>query len=221
MKEKLKKEKGITLIALVITIIVLLILAIVTIRIITNENIIGHANNAVTAYNEAQINEIAQLTWVEQLMQTKGGSAAGNSENSSSNSGNTDNTIPDLFVADKNNLLSAGQGESGYMVAYTSSSNFIEVDMPTNRTIVNYILIFNTDTAYINTRDTAYLDLPILGDITTLKVNTWYSIPLSTLFSGEANVSELTEYTGNAPISNDQYSEVHDAGYLQRIINSF
>ena len=68
MKEKLRKEKGITLIALVITIIVLLILAIVTIRIMTNQNIIGHANNAVTSYNQAQINETAQLTYVEGLI---------------------------------------------------------------------------------------------------------------------------------------------------------
>ena len=47
MKEKLKQTKGITLIALVITIIVLLILAGVSIAILTGQNgILTQANNA-------------------------------------------------------------------------------------------------------------------------------------------------------------------------------
>ena len=83
MKENLKNKKGITLIALVITIIVLLILAIVTISIVVNQNIIGHANNAVTAYNEAQQNETEQLTWIEGLMKNKGGSSTGGTSNGS------------------------------------------------------------------------------------------------------------------------------------------
>ena len=100
MKGNLKKEKGITLIALVITIIVLLILAIVTIRIVVNQNIINHANNAVTAYNEAQNNEAEQLTWVEGLMQNKGGTSTSNSE--SSNSGQS--SVEDLTVLNNNEL---------------------------------------------------------------------------------------------------------------------
>ena len=83
MKETLKNKKGITLIALVITIIVLLILAIVTIRIVVNQNIINHANNAVTAYNEAQNNEAAQLTWAEELMKNKGGTSDTSSNSNS------------------------------------------------------------------------------------------------------------------------------------------
>ena len=92
MKENFKNKEGITLIALVITIIVLLILAIVTIRIVVNQNIINHANNAVTAYNEAQNNEAEQLTWVEGLMKNKGGSS------SSANSSNSTVEIGDLSV---------------------------------------------------------------------------------------------------------------------------
>ena len=46
-----KGQKGITLVALVITIIVLLILAGVSISVLTNTNILGNANNAVTKYN--------------------------------------------------------------------------------------------------------------------------------------------------------------------------
>lgn len=53
-----KGQKGITLVALVITIIVMLILAAVTIALVLNQDgIIGHAKNAVTLTNQAQQDE--------------------------------------------------------------------------------------------------------------------------------------------------------------------
>ena len=65
MKEKQKKyEKGITLIALVITIIVLLILAGVTLRIVMNGGIIERSQNAVDKYSQAQQNEIEKLEYI-------------------------------------------------------------------------------------------------------------------------------------------------------------
>lgn len=57
----MKQQKGITLIALVITIIVLLILAIVSISLVWQDGIINHAKNGVNAYSEAQVNEQAQI----------------------------------------------------------------------------------------------------------------------------------------------------------------
>ena len=54
MKGKSKTQKGITLIALIITIVVLLILAVVTVSAIQNDGIISHAQNAATKYNGAQ-----------------------------------------------------------------------------------------------------------------------------------------------------------------------
>ncbi len=65
MKEKLNNRKGITLIALIITIIVLLILAMVSIKLVLDGGIIEHANNAVTSYNKAQINELEELNEIE------------------------------------------------------------------------------------------------------------------------------------------------------------
>jgi len=65
----MKAEKGITLVALVITIIVLLILAMVSISLVMNSGIIPRANNAVYAYNDAQINEQQQLNAVENWME--------------------------------------------------------------------------------------------------------------------------------------------------------
>jgi len=55
--KKFRKEKGITLVALIITIVILLILAAVAIAAIQNENILSHANNAALKYNQAVQNE--------------------------------------------------------------------------------------------------------------------------------------------------------------------
>lgn len=64
----MKEQKGITLVALVITIIVLLILAMVSISLVMNTGIIDRSNNSVMAWNEAQINEQQQLNAVENYM---------------------------------------------------------------------------------------------------------------------------------------------------------
>jgi len=53
----MKKQKGITLIALIITIVVLLILAVVTIRAIKGESIIKYAHDARDEYQEGQAAE--------------------------------------------------------------------------------------------------------------------------------------------------------------------
>ena len=69
MKEKLKQKKGITLIALVITIIVLLILAGVSIAMLTGENgILTQAQRAKTETENATENEQAILDEYNQVM---------------------------------------------------------------------------------------------------------------------------------------------------------
>lgn len=62
MKQKIKQEKAITLIALVITIIVLLILAAVSIAMLTGENgIISNAMKAAEAQKRAEVKEKVEL----------------------------------------------------------------------------------------------------------------------------------------------------------------
>lgn len=65
----MKKERGITLVALVITIIVLLILAGVTIAQATSgTGIFSHAKNAANAYNTSAAEENAALqSWNQEL----------------------------------------------------------------------------------------------------------------------------------------------------------
>ena len=68
MKGKTKEQKGITLIALIITIVVLLILAAVAISSITNDGILGYATNAAKDYNQAVKNEQDMLeNYIEYL----------------------------------------------------------------------------------------------------------------------------------------------------------
>ena len=62
---KIREEKGITLIALIITIVVLLILAVVAIGQAQETNIVGYAQNAASKYEEAQSNEIDLLSHYE------------------------------------------------------------------------------------------------------------------------------------------------------------
>ena len=49
----MKNQKGITLVALIVTIIVMLILVAVSVTILVNSNLIGHAEKAGAAYNNA------------------------------------------------------------------------------------------------------------------------------------------------------------------------
>ena len=77
-KLKIKQEKGITLIALVVTIVVLLILAGVSISLVLNNNgVISKAKDAKNQYAEAQTNDEKQLNEVSDWIDTKVGDTTG------------------------------------------------------------------------------------------------------------------------------------------------
>ena len=65
----LKEQKGITLVALVITIIVLVILVGVTLSVTINSGLINNTNTAVKGYEGAQGNEMNHLNNVENMVQ--------------------------------------------------------------------------------------------------------------------------------------------------------
>lgn len=64
----MKAEKGITLVALVITIIVLLILAMVSISIVSQQGLFDRASNAATTYNKAAEDEQLNVNYAENLI---------------------------------------------------------------------------------------------------------------------------------------------------------
>ena len=97
---KLKKQvKGITLIALVVTIIVLLILAGVAISLTIGQNgIFARAQNAVNVYEQAATNEQQELGKVEDIMDEylngNGGNQGGGGEY---NTGTTVEEVSELY----------------------------------------------------------------------------------------------------------------------------
>ena len=94
-KIKNKQEKGITLIALVVTIVVLLILAGVSISLVLNNNgVISKAKDAKNQYAEAQTNDEKQLNEVSDWIDTKVGDTTGGSNYDPTSDGVT---IPDGY----------------------------------------------------------------------------------------------------------------------------
>lgn len=66
----MKKQNGVTLVALAITVIVLMILAGVTIATLTSDrNIVDEGKEAVTKYNAETVNETRLLNAIEILIQ--------------------------------------------------------------------------------------------------------------------------------------------------------
>ena len=73
MKNKFKKNPGITLIALVVTIVVLLILAGISISMLTGQNgILNRATEAKEKTDQAQIDESDKMVQMEAMIQTAG-----------------------------------------------------------------------------------------------------------------------------------------------------
>ncbi len=69
----MRENKGITLVALIITIIVLLILAVVTISAVNEGSLFSHANNAATTYSKAQKEENTMISnWLTELAKHDG-----------------------------------------------------------------------------------------------------------------------------------------------------
>ena len=211
MKENLKNKKGITLIALVITIIVLLILAIVTIRIVVNQNIINHANNAVTAYNEAQNNESEQLTWAEELMKNKGGSSSSNSGSSTSGGQSNNADLSLLSSQEIQELTNAGVYQDGGQDDLVIASNDAKrVTISTNSGgIILCIVIYEGDNIYAygtsNSEENGIRPL-----------NKWFQVVGMT----EGGLS-LAEYTGGALINVSEFTTVNSPTLLNRIVATF
>jgi len=68
----MKNNKGITLVALIITIVILLILAGVAVASIKNNGILYYAQNSATSYNEAQKNEAGIIGGYEEYLNNMG-----------------------------------------------------------------------------------------------------------------------------------------------------
>ena len=113
-KFKNKQEKGITLIALVVTIVVLLILAGVSISLVlSNNGVISKSKDAKNQYAGAQVNDEKQLNEVSDWIDTKVGDTTGGGSESK-----VDGVpIPDGFV------YVGGTKDSGLVISDATADN--------------------------------------------------------------------------------------------------
>ena len=80
MKKIKNNEKGITIVALIITIVILLILAVVAITNVEEGGILEKANNAATLWNNAKDNEKTEFDSYLNYLNTYGGSGTGSDD---------------------------------------------------------------------------------------------------------------------------------------------
>ena len=209
----MKRENGITLIALIITIIVLLILAGVALATLTGQgNIIGNAENVVGKYNNSVIEEQALLNTIEKYFENylgeNGGTIVDKTEianNPSEYYGGevTNYTAPSgdpdvkwrIFYADESNI---------YLIA----SDYIHYDYaPTSE---NYTLYKKSD--YKLSFDNVYKDYTGSASITDFRMKKWIQkylnvAPTSTNINIRAVAFMLDETRWSEKYANPQYAE--------------
>lgn len=200
MKEKLKNNKGITLVALVITIIILLILAMVSISLVMNTRIINHANNAVTSYKEAEENEQKQLNAIADEIGKY-----------------TEKTDTEWWNPTEKELSDMkNDGENRYYVAYNgiygSWDNGLQIlyEVDEIRVLINKsAYIFYISEELVN-EEFEYWGMKI-------EKFKWYKVEI------EDQKEILIEYKGSFPINESDLiaGEIYSTTYLQKIINSF
>ena len=188
----LKDKRGITLIALVVTIVVLLILAGVSISLILDNNgIIQRSKDARKQYGEAQANEQADLesisSWIEDQV-----------------NGNTENPKPikvkEGEKATSNGTINGEEGDSnnptipeGYTPINTDTSNWGDGSSAPTQNDVNHGLVIRDDSN-----------------------NEWVWIPVTdvTVMCDTANTTEYTLYgtEGKTAVTTKLYSRTITIG---------
>ena len=137
MKNTIKVQKGITLLALIITIVVLLILAGVAISSITQFKIVENANATVALYNDAQSDEKYKLEdyndWIEKYM-NQSGTVVTLFE------GNKKTNEDGMIFLGENDLFAEGMLGAKYKIEMESNvysgtvENILPIDLGTNET---------------------------------------------------------------------------------------
>ena len=108
----MKKQRGITLIALIITIVVLLVLAGVTIGSVKESKIIGHAQKATSEYTIAQEKEKIALAYSEYKIEKA-----------------LDSTNVEEFEIDEEDVTTEPIGNYGWKVKYEDTGNVYGINL--------------------------------------------------------------------------------------------
>ena len=128
MKNTFKSSKGITLVALVITIIILLILAGISISALTNTGIFGKAKEAKQKSDEAALDQNTKLDEYESEInaylpgQNNGGGGQGSGINANTIASATDTEKANNYYGKSVNYTSAN-GVTGWKIFYADTNN--------------------------------------------------------------------------------------------------
>ena len=161
----MKKERGITLIALVITIIVLLILAGVSISLtIGNNGVLNQATNAVGANRDAKVKEEVEMAW-----------AGATADYWSDRAEDSTITVDADFYAEKLNTYLADTKKEDVEVTYNDGDETYTVEYVTKDQGMLYTFIMNGDgkaTLDSVVKQTPYLaDVVEIGDYIDIELN--------------------------------------------------
>ena len=126
-----KQEKGITLIALVVTIVVLLILAGVSISLVLNNNgVISKAKDAKNQYAEAQTNEEKQLNEVSDWISTKVGETTGGGSGSDTKVPEAETAETAPYFPDNTFTKKEGTIDTGLVIQDSAGNEYVWVVVP-------------------------------------------------------------------------------------------
>ena len=142
MKQKLKRNKGITLIALILTIIVLLILAVVAINAVTGNEIIAHAKNSRDLYGTKSEEENALLqNYLEQINKEINGGSSSSGDNKEADGITVKGSLNKIISTKDNTPLIDEYGNkitvpAGFKILVDSTTSYIAETIDVTKGIV-------------------------------------------------------------------------------------
>jgi len=127
--KKTRAEKGITLVALIITIVVLIILAVVAINSITNTGVVNYTNNSVNQYLTRQEEENGTLSSYTNLLGNQSGNGTGTTGGTSVSTNGTW-TTSGTSVTNGTSTIKIGNIVTGYDASKDKNGNSTGVTDP-------------------------------------------------------------------------------------------
>lgn len=210
MKRKISNNKGITLIALIITIIILLILAVVSIQIVKQNGLIKRAADAVDFHNTKEKEQNATLDTMTSMIDSfnKKELEKPTKEEEKKFKPYKDVDATEDETADVTKII------AGYGMEDLSNFPSDALGIVYGRTNGNMYLQIHDKK---NNKIYVYTDSDETGKLLNIKSKKWY------VGSGSDSMKPLEEYKGPSPIQVSDFPSncIYSVSYLEKIIRSF
>ena len=215
-----RKENGITLIALIITIIILVILAAVSIRAVTNMGIVGHAINGTQKYAEGAVTENEMLGTTGNTIDSavaKIKEIQGESESSSTGE-NGEEAIPTTYTI--STTVNNGTYTGAISIAQNGTAT-VTISANTNYSLPSTVTVTGATQNYNSTTGVISLSNPtgnvtITANCTEIQTNARASLT-SQLPLGETTFTAGTEVT----FGGEQFFVLSDDGTNVKLLTKY